>query len=177
MRIFVLKSTIATFLQEHNVQITITFDPQNNDDVANIVHLGALFSRPTQPQAAAVEVRIPPETATPPDVQPAAKGKPGRKPKQEAVVPAGEPTPGTSASPTDTSEAASMSASPSSASASAQPSTNLTLDDVRAKLQAFTVAKGVPEGIALLKKFEAARISELPAEKYADFVLACKVAA
>jgi len=163
------------------VQITITFDPQNNDDVANVVHLGALFSRPTQPQVAAVEVCIPPKTATPPDVQPAAKGKPDRKPKQEVAGQSGEaPQTGAATAPSTESSgtaAASTAQAAASESSPAPSSASLTLDDVRAKLQAFTVAKGVPEGIALLKKFEAARISELPAEKYADFVKACEVAA
>lgn len=49
----------------------------------------------------------------------------------------------------------------------------LTLDEVRAALQAFTASKGVPAGIELLKEFEAGRISELAAEKYAAFVERC----
>lgn len=172
------------------MQITITFDPQDLSDVQAFRQMAQGLTNPPQPQvgnnsgstASGLSLLSPEgsagngaaaDAASP---SPVVKGKPGRKPK-DAAARAGEPTPGTSASPTDTSEAAGTSASPSSASESAPPSTNLTLDDVRAKLQAFTVAKGVPEGIALLKKFEAARISELPAEKYADFVVACEVAA
>ena len=49
----------------------------------------------------------------------------------------------------------------------------LTLDDVRAALQAFTATQGVPAGIALLKEYDAARISELKSEQYGDFIMAC----
>lgn len=47
------------------------------------------------------------------------------------------------------------------------------LDDVRASLQAFTAAKGVPAGIEVLKKFNAGRISELDESNYAAFVQEC----
>jgi hypothetical protein len=50
-----------------------------------------------------------------------------------------------------------------------------TLDDVRAALQAFTASKGMPEGIAVLKSFQAVRVSELKPEQYADFIKACAV--
>lgn len=50
-----------------------------------------------------------------------------------------------------------------------------TLDDVRAALQSFTASKGMPEGIAVLKSFQAARVSELKPERYADFIKACAV--
>ena len=49
----------------------------------------------------------------------------------------------------------------------------LSLDEVRAALQQFTATKGVPAGIELLKTFDAGRISELVAGKYAEFVEAC----
>lgn len=54
-------------------------------------------------------------------------------------------------------------------------SAEATLDDVRAALQAFTAAKGVPAGIELLKEFGAARISELKAENFAAFIGKCNV--
>lgn len=49
----------------------------------------------------------------------------------------------------------------------------LSIDEVRAALQQYTAAKGVPAGIELLKKFSAGRISELAAEQYAAFVAEC----
>lgn len=58
-----------------------------------------------------------------------------------------------------------------------QTATATTLDDVRAALQGFTAAKGVPAGIELLKEFGAARISELKAEQFAAFIGKCEVAA
>jgi cellulase/cellobiase CelA1 len=45
--------------------------------------------------------------------------------------------------------------------------TPLTIDDLRAALQRFTAANGMPAGIELLKGFDCARISEL-AEKGDD---------
>lgn len=50
-----------------------------------------------------------------------------------------------------------------------------TIDDVRAALQQFTGVKGVPAGIALLKEFDAGRISELNASEYSHFISRCAV--
>lgn len=55
----------------------------------------------------------------------------------------------------------------------AEPAKPLTVDDVRAALQGFTAAHGVPAGLALLKTFGASRISELKAEDYPAFVKGC----
>lgn len=49
----------------------------------------------------------------------------------------------------------------------------LTLDEVRAALQQFTTANGIPAGIALLKEFNAGRISELDASNYSAFAARC----
>lgn len=185
------------------MHINFSIDTANPNDIEDLVRLansfststicgtpGALgatanFSKPTQPQvvensgstgtglilspgasagdaagAEAVDAAVDAPAAT----------RRGRKPKQEVAAPA----------PQDESAGgkAQQEADAEVPTTSGQSVPGLlTLDDVRAKLQAFTVAKGVPEGIALLKKFEAARISELPAEKYADFVKACEVTA
>lgn len=48
-----------------------------------------------------------------------------------------------------------------------------TVDDVRAALQDYTVAHGIPAGTALLKEFGAARISELNEGDYHAFVKRC----
>ena len=50
-----------------------------------------------------------------------------------------------------------------------------TIDEVRAALQSFTTAKGMPAAIELLKSYNAGRISELKPEQYADFVKKCNV--
>lgn len=55
----------------------------------------------------------------------------------------------------------------------AAPAKELTVDDVRGALQAFTTAKGVPAGIELLKKYGAGRISELKSKDYAAFIGEC----
>lgn len=54
------------------------------------------------------------------------------------------------------------------------PTKPVSIDDVRAALQIFTGIEGVPAGIELLKKFGAARISELKVEDYAAFIEACQ---
>lgn len=69
-------------------------------------------------------------------------------------------------------EPAQEEAAPAEAAAES-PSEPLTIDSVRAALQQFTAAKGVPAGIELLKKFGAGRISELEEGDYAAFVAEC----
>lgn len=69
-------------------------------------------------------------------------------------------------------EPAPLEAAPAEAAA-ASPSKVYSLDEVRAALQQFTAAKGVPAGIELLKKFGAGRISELADTDYASFVAEC----
>ena len=92
-------------------------------------------------------------------------------PSDDAVVGAdvaGE-QPEDKSAPTDVSEDTQSSAP------AAESSTVLTLDDVRAALQGFTAANGVPAGIELLKEFGATRISELKAEQFAAFMGKCSV--
>lgn len=60
--------------------------------------------------------------------------------------------------------------------AAAQPSTDapaVDLDTVRRALQDVMQAKGMPACVMLLKKYNAARISELPALLYAAVVQDC----
>lgn len=106
------------------------------------------------------------------------KPKRGRKPKEETVSGAetaqvSEHAQSVSASataPTISEEAATI--EPDAAEVPAASST-LTLDDVRAALQKFTAAKGIPAGIELLGQFGAARVSEVKAEDFAAFVEKC----
>lgn len=51
----------------------------------------------------------------------------------------------------------------------------LSIDEVRAALQQYTAAKGVPAGIELLKEYGAGRISELSSSQYPLFVERCAV--
>lgn len=51
-----------------------------------------------------------------------------------------------------------------------------TAADVRAALQAVLTDKDMAACTAILSKFNAARVSELAPEQYADFVAACKAA-
>lgn len=101
-----------------------------------------------------------------------------RKPKQETAAAPADPTPAPAAAAATTESGASVdtASSASSAAPQADTATKLTLDDVRAKLQAFTGAKGIDAGLALLGEFKAGRISELKAEDYPAFVAKCEVA-
>jgi hypothetical protein len=50
----------------------------------------------------------------------------------------------------------------------------LSLDDVRARLQAFSRKNGVPASVELLKKFGASRISDLDSKHYGAFAQECE---
>lgn len=98
-----------------------------------------------------------------------------RKPKQEtAAAPVGEPA--ASATAEASSAQPSTAGDAPAAATPADTATKLTLDDVRARLQAFTGTKGIDAGLALLGEFKAGRISELKAEDYPAFVAKCEVA-
>jgi hypothetical protein len=62
------------------------------------------------------------------------------------------------------------SSSVSTTDSSAPATTSHTLDDIRAALKGYTTKHGMDAGIALLAKYGAQRVSEVPAEKYAEFV-------
>lgn len=109
-----------------------------------------------------------------------------RKPKEDAqpakegaAAAVGKPSEAaTSAPTTDTSTTAITSPQPEqpsteSSAASATATPDLTLDDARNALRTYTQKHGMDAGIALLQKFGAGRISELPAEKYGEFVKEC----
>lgn len=99
--------------------------------------------------------------------------------KEDAVAAVGKPGEvATSAPTTDTSTTATTSPQPEqpsteSSAASATATPDLTLDDARNALRAYTQKHGMDAGISLLQKFGAGRISELPAEKYGEFVKEC----
>lgn len=99
--------------------------------------------------------------------------------KEDAAAAVGKPSEAaTSAPTTDTSMTATTSPQPEqpsteSSAASATATPDLTRDDARNALRTYTQKHGMDAGIALLQKFGAGRISELPADKYADFVKEC----
>ena len=53
------------------------------------------------------------------------------------------------------------------------PVTAPSIDAVRGALQAFTERRGMTDGMALLKQFNAGRISELQTEQFAAFIAEC----
>lgn len=110
--------------------------------------------------------------ASPAPVIEKAKRGPKPKAKEDAAAQVGEPAPSPAPASAQPSNEISPGSSPS-ATPAADPA--LTLDDVRAKLQAFTAVKGIEAGIELLKTFDAGRISELPAARYAEFAGKCAV--
>lgn len=144
----------------------ITFDTTNPADLAlldKLLTLAVAAPTPATPVAAPVAVAddLQKVEATQPAAEPAAepvaeKPKRGRKPKAEQPEPVAEVDERQLELPEPVAEA--------------KP---LTIDEVRAALQQFTAAKGVPAGIELLKKFNASRISELAEDNYASFVAEC----
>lgn len=95
---------------------------------------------------------------------PVEKTKRGRKPKAEAAQPVVEQ---------EADEAQQELPLVEPTAEPAKPAKPLTIDDVRGALQQFTASNGVPAGVALLKEFEASRISELAEDRYVDFVARC----
>lgn len=101
------------------------------------------------------------------------KAKRGRKPKAEAVEPVAVEEPQGNVEAVVEETAAPAAVEETASGADAPEAKPLTLDEVRAALQTFTTANGIPAGIALLKEFNAGRISELDASNYAAFVARC----
>lgn len=119
-------------------------------EVANTGTTATGFN-PLSPEGSGVSGEAETSTASPAPVK---KTRAKKEAPTEASVPveqsAGEPT-----------------------AAVAEASTPITLDEVRAALQAFTASKGVPAGIEVLKKFSAGRISELDESNYGAFIQEC----
>lgn len=105
---------------------------------------------------------------------PAEAKRRGRPRKEVTGMPVGKSEPQSPASTEDSAPKVESSSTSTDAETAPTKSEPLTLDDVRAALQEFTGAKGVPAGIELLREFGAARVSELPADRYAEFVGQCK---
>lgn len=175
----------------------ITFDTSNPSDMAVLNRLFPALS-PSAPVATPAQPEVAQNAGSAASVHPvssfaegsavsepgaeqsapAASVKRGRKPKAEAVAqPAAdvpqithfEPEAAAEAAPemNDGQQELPLDEQP------AEPAKALSVDEVRAALQQFTAAKGVPAGVALLKEFGAGRISELDASNYAAFVARC----
>ena len=91
----------------------------------------------------------------------------------ESTVAGITPTPTPTASKTKIKKSVPVDAPPQEDATTAEPA-SLTLDDVRAALNAFVVANGIPAGTALVKAFNGSRVSDLPADSYQAFVQACR---
>ena len=150
----------------------ITFDTSNPSDL-NVLY--KLLAGLEQPIPAGVVAPVA-ESAAEPEPAPEVVAPKERKPraKKEEVAPVSE-----AVAPTDETagEASAAAASDPEPEATPEPQPvsdkSYSIDEVRAALQQFTAANGVPGGIELLKKFGAGRISELAEGDYASFVQAC----
>ena len=89
------------------------------------------------------------------------------------LTPTPTPAPTPTPTPTPTASKTKIKKSVPVAGTVTEPA-SLTLDDVRAALNAFVVANGLPAGVALIKTFNGNRVSDLPADSYAAFVQACQ---
>lgn len=148
----------------------ITFDTSNPQDLALINKIIAFaHGVEAQPQVAQNSGT----TATGSTLSPEGSGVSGAV--AEAAAPAPEKKPRAKksvavAEPEATSETPAEPTPASDASSTDKPAS---LDEVRAALQAFTAKSGVPAGIELLKKYNAARISELEEQHYGAFIADC----
>ena len=124
----------------------ITFDPENSQDLA-------LLDKLLLPKGINSQLSL--------DFGPVA---------ESAVA---ELTPTPTASKTKIKKSVPVDAPPQEDATTAEPA-SLTLDDVRAALNAFVVANGIPAGTALVKEFKGSRVSDLSADSYAAFVQACR---
>lgn len=154
------------------MNLSISFNPDSADDVnaaiatlhkfIDLEQRAATF-RPVQLPAVALDKLDDPSVGAAPVAEAPKRGRPRKTeqpqaPKEDAAEPLGKPEVSGSAPSTDSSTPA---------------TTSLTLDDVRSALQKFTQKHSIEAGIELLKKFGAQRVSELPAEKYGEFVGVC----
>ena len=87
--------------------------------------------------------------------------------------PVAESAPTPTASKTKIKKSVPVDAPPQEDATTAEPA-SLTLDDVRAALNAFVVANGIPAGVALVKEFKGSRVSDLSADSYEAFIQACQ---
>jgi len=171
--------------------VQITFDTSNPNDMAVLNRLfpalsaSAPVATPAQPevaQNAGSAASVHPVSSfaegsavSEPGAEqsaPAPSVKRGRKPKAEAVAqpePVAQPEAATEAAPEVAEEQQELPLDEQPA----EPAKALSVDEVRAALQQFTAAKGVPAGVALLKEFGAGRISELSFSQFPLFVERC----
>ena len=150
--------------------MNITFDTNNPKDLEFLDRFLAVVAPTVAPAVAPYESPTLPcegngvgEEAEV-DAAPATDKKRGRKPKEVVAVERVKE----SASPVEPQ-------SGTDAVVSAPHDKPLTLDDVRAALQQYTAVKGIVEGMRLLRKYDAGRVSELSADKYSAFIAECGV--
>ena len=135
----------------------IIFDPENRQDLA-------LLDKLLLPKGIDNQLSLDFGPVAEPAVAEPAVAEP-------APTPAPTPTP--TAIKTKTKKSVPVDAPPPEDATTAEPA-SLTLDDVRAALNAFVVANGIPAGTALVKAFNGSRVSDLPADSYAAFMQACQ---
>lgn len=169
------------------MQLTVTFNPDSADDVNAAIATLHKFVSLEQREATFTRVQLPavaldklddPSVGAEPHPEKRKPGRPKKEqpqqeaaqaPKEGAAEAVGKPEV-ISAPTTDSSVTATISAPPQVSQATTG---SLTLDDVRSALQKYTQKHSIEAGIELLKKFGAQRVSELAADRYAEFVGGC----
>jgi hypothetical protein len=161
-------------MREYGMQIQINLDSSNPGDMEKFFNLLTGFGRDrveiTQSEATAAAV-IAESVELAPVVEPAPE-QPKRTRRTKAEIESAKAQEAEAykaaqeierAAQTPTQTPATPTATPLPP-ATEQPSAPVSIDDLRAALQGFTSAKGMPAGIELLKKFGCSRISELAAK-------------
>lgn len=163
----------------------ISFDTNDKNDTAllsEILRVLASFPGNTQPQVvnsgsvAALEHGADNAVAsasTPGEADAPVKRGRGR-PRKDASTQTVEPEQNAVEQEETAPEAEIPVVEPEQNSVEPEPAKAYTIDDVRAALQAFTAEHGMADGIALLKNFGAARVSELKVGDYAAFIAGCQ---
>lgn len=133
------------------------------DSVGVGQHEATLTRHPEPQELPAVSAQIAAGLAPQPEVEPEAD-KPKRHRRTKAEMEAARAAEQQEVAPEPEGE------THAEESVAAEPAAQPTADEVRAALQAFVGKHGMPDALVLLKTFDAERVSEVPAERYAEFI-------
>jgi hypothetical protein len=149
----------------------ITFDTQNPKDLAL---LDIILSLSTGEKVQPTVTHNGGTTATGLTLSPEGSGVSGAVAEAAAPAPVKEKKAKKPVATAEEAPTSNTSVADTAASVASSTDKPLSLDEVRAALQQFTASNGVPAGIELLKKYNAARISELGEEHYGAFIADCQ---
>lgn len=154
--------------------ITVTFNPQNSEQVAILARAMGEMLGTADASATPVE-----ETAAPKaEKKPRATKAVASAPVESATSPSSsqEDTPSSSDAevPNDAAESTPAQEEETKESAASSSTSSVSLETVRGQLASLSQAGKAAEVKALIAKFGAAKLTDIPAEKYADLMAAAE---